>query len=96
MSDDEDHEAVYEEVRGTLRFICETELSRLAPDVSVDEFWAVADKIQAEYKANPHPSENILFRVGRQFEAASAEARARKKADELESMWKMAPKDRGF
>jgi hypothetical protein len=31
--------------------------------------------------------------VGRQFDAGIAEARARKKGDELESMWKLAPKE---
>jgi hypothetical protein len=91
VSDEEAYKDIYEAVRGALRLICEDEVARLAPDLTIEEFWAVAEVIQARI-GRGRPGENILARVGRQFDAAVAEACARKKGDELESMWKLAPK----
>ena len=83
-----------EDVRAALRLVCEAELSRLAPDLSAGEFWAAIPKIQDQISCKR--GDNVLSCVARQFDAAVAEARARKKGDELESMWRLAPKDRGF
>ena len=86
-----DEEEALEAVHLALRLICEDELARLAPDLTLDELWAVAEQVQR--RVRPRRGENLLSRVGRQLDAAIAEARARKKGDGLESMWKLAPKE---
>ena len=87
-----DDEEVLEVVHLALRLICEDELRRLAPDLTPDELWAVAGQIQR--RVGPKRGENLLTRVGRQLDAAIAEARTRKKKrDQLESMWQLAPKE---
>ena len=86
-----DDEEVLEAVHLALRLICEDELARLAPDLTLDELWVVAEQIQR--RVRPKRGENLLSRVGRQLDAAIAEARARKKGDELEGLWKLAPKE---
>ena len=41
-----DEEEPLEAVHLALRLICEDELARLAPDLTLDELWAVAGQIQ--------------------------------------------------